>query len=88
MTIAPQLAGVTFVALPDPPVFELRENWLGSRKRWALFADGEQLHATVYESRPMAQRHLDAFELGFWRAWLRNEQGHQALLAELDAAGA
>lgn len=89
MTIAPpNLAGVHWVALPVPPTFRLVENWLGSRKRWALYADGEQLHTTVYESRRMAQRHLDAFELGYWRAWIRDEREHQALMAELDAAGA
>jgi hypothetical protein len=89
---SPVLAGVTFVALPDPPVFELRENWLGSRKRWALFVDGEPIRhgitgvGVVHASRMMAQRHLDAFELGYWRAWLRNERERAVMLAELDAA--
>jgi hypothetical protein len=89
---SPVLAGVTFVALPDPPVFELRENWLGSRSggRCSSMANRSATGITgvgvVHASRMMAQRHLDAFELGYWRAWLRNERERAVMLAELDAA--
>jgi hypothetical protein len=88
MTLAPHLPGVYLTQIPDPPNFHLEENWLGSKKRWALFADDEQICRTVYESRNMALRHLDKFELNWWRAWRRSELERAQMLADMDAAEA
>lgn len=86
MTIAPpNLAGVRWVALPDPPVWSLHRD--PASMMWSIWRDGAPSECrTSFASKRRATDQLHQMQAGWWSGWYVQQCEWLANVAELDAA--